>query len=142
MSEQTRQQLTQPAEPLTLRISKSALYVAAITAYLVFFTSQMAMWVSLVINEPRRVRPDSEGSIDHGLLNIFEHKGVMNNPDPATNVFARVSRVSAPRRAPETVAERRPVIYADAPEAQLIDRLFKLSAVSALGAWVDDDRGV
>ena len=49
MSARVRLELTQPAEPMVLQISKAILYIAAITAYLVFFTSEWAMWVSLML---------------------------------------------------------------------------------------------
>ena len=49
MSEATRQKLTQPAEPFMLMASKAGLYIAATTAYLVFFTSQWALWTALVL---------------------------------------------------------------------------------------------
>ena len=44
-----RLRLTLPAEPLALLITKASLYIAATTAYLIFFTSQWALWTALIL---------------------------------------------------------------------------------------------
>lgn len=47
MTERTPMRLTSPAEPVLLASLKALAYLAAITAYLIFFTSQAALWSSL-----------------------------------------------------------------------------------------------
>ena len=44
-----RQRITLPAEPVSLVLCKAAFYLAAVFAYLVFFTSPWAMWSAILL---------------------------------------------------------------------------------------------